>query len=119
MLAGALPKRTNIFAEAAAAISRTGVEEQVTDTGIAGEAYAHGFNVRSNGVAVLGNFIDQSNAARKEAVRRELGNDRRLRVCELQRSRSASLGEGSVQGLHEFPCLGGIRADNDARRLAE
>ena len=119
MLAGALPKRTNIFAEAAATIARTGVEEQVTDTRIAGEAYADGFDVCTDGVAVLGNFVDQSDAARKEAVGRELGDNRRLRVCELQGSRSASLGERSIQGLHEFPGFGGIRADNDARGLTE
>ena len=95
-----LSQSADVFAEAASAVSRSRIQEEMTDPRVAGQSGPHRFDVGPDRVAIAGEFVDQRHPAREETVSSQLGDDRRFRISELQQSRF-TFRERRVQVLHE------------------
>ena len=107
----------DVFGKAGAAITCTGIQEVVADTGIAADAFANLLDVCPHELGQIGQFVHEADAGGQHGVGRVFGEFGAANVHHKQAVMVAL--EGRIQGAHIQLGLLVVAADHDATRAHE
>lgn len=121
VLSGGVLEGLHVLGEAGAAVAGAGVEKAVADAGVGADTLAHQFDIGTDHVREVGQFIHERDAGGQHGVGSVLGELGRRDIHVEDTVVVAR--EGGVQRAHGVTCLlaggAGIGADDDAVRAHE